>query len=106
VNKESEKLREDVEHLQEEKAQILSKISKQRLKALKSIAVKFPKLNNLEENAKFKTAIKELYEDADLSKHIRSTDQKRMSVDEILESHSPGKVLLRYRKKQIKERKS
>jgi len=79
--------------LDEEKKEILKRISKDRLKVLKHIAIKFPKLVNLEENPKFKQAIAELYESSDLTKYAQA--KKRRSVDAILEEHKPERVLER-----------
>ena len=59
------------EETEMEKVRMLEELSKKRLKYLRSIAIRFPKLNNIEENVKFKAAIKELYEEADLSKYYK-----------------------------------
>ena len=83
------------EQAESEKLAILQQFSKKRLKQLQSIAIRFPKLTNLEHNPKFKQAINQLYKDSDLNKYI-SGDKKR-SIEQILESHSPLKVIRRRR---------
>ena len=45
------------EQAESEKLAILQQFSKKRLKQLQSIAIRFPKLTNLEHNPKFKQAI-------------------------------------------------
>lgn len=43
---------------------------------MRSIAVKFPKLSNLENNPKFKQAIVQLYDESDLIKHLNRKKEK------------------------------
>ena len=55
INEKAELMKKDmVDQGEDEKLLILQQISQKRLKKLSTIAIKFPKLNNLEHNPKFK----------------------------------------------------
>ncbi|CDW72062.1 ankyrin repeat [Stylonychia lemnae] len=97
INAQSEQMKNQSEQAENEKIMILQQISKKRLKSLRSIALKFPKLSNLEHNPKFKQAITHLYNESDLTKFKNTS--KRRTVNEILDHHSPNKVLQRYQSK-------
>lgn len=99
IEAENERIKTELrEEVEQERIQALQDISKQRIKQLRSIAIRFPKLANLEQNPKFKQAITQLYADASLARY---TKKKRRSVEQIIEAHSPRKVLQRHQTQRL-----
>eukprot|EP00347_Sterkiella_histriomuscorum_P022101 403331675 len=98
INQQSEQTKDEKEQADYDKLEILQQLSQKRIKSLRSIALKFPKLSNLENNPKFKQAIVHLYQDSDLSKFKKDLKNRR-TINEILEHHSPKNVLKRYQNK-------
>jgi hypothetical protein len=59
-----------LQKIEVEKQEAINEVSKQRLKQLKIIAIKFPKIE-IEQNVKFRQAIDLLYKESDLSHLIK-----------------------------------
>jgi len=81
---------------EEQKANIkeFSEFSKIRVNSMKSIGLKFPKLASMDANPKVQEAIKKMYKEANLlEKYPERKHLKRKSVSDIIEKHSPVKVL-------------